>query len=303
MSKEISGDSGVVFNLQKYSVHDGPGIRTLVFLKGCPLKCQWCSNPESQHAYPELLYSASKCIGTAECGYCLQSCSTGAITEGEGKAATNRTLCSNCGSCAKICPAKALENCGKNMTVQQVLDIVEEDSVFYSRSGGGITLSGGEPLLQADFARELLKEAKQRGLDTAIETTGFAKWEDIVKVFEYVDTVHFDIKCLDSEKHKRYTGVSNEEILRNFESVCANFPDLRLIARTPVVPGFNDTEEEVVAISNYIKGMSRYVEYELLGYHRFGEGKYTQLGKKYPFSDVSTLETARLNELKKLAEL
>lgn len=303
MSKEMSRDSGVVFNLQKFSVHDGPGIRTLVFLKGCPLKCQWCSNPESQHPYPEVLYNESKCIGIDECGFCLPSCSTGAIVKAEGKVTINREQCNNCSSCTESCPAKALEICGKTMTVQQVLDIVEEDSAFYSRSGGGITLSGGEPLLQADFARGLLREAKERGLDTAIETTGFAQWEDIVKVFEYVDTVHFDLKCLDAEKHKRYTGVSNEEILHHFESVCANFPNIRLIARTPVVPGFNDTEEDIMAISNYIKGMPRYVEYELLGYHRFGEGKYTLLGRQYQLKNVPTLDPKRLNELKKLAEL
>ncbi|MBP1761871.1 MAG: glycyl-radical enzyme activator family protein [Firmicutes bacterium] len=303
MLQQIGRDTGVVFNIQKFSVHDGPGIRTLVFLKGCPLRCQWCSNPESHSLIPEVLYSNTKCITTAECGYCQQACKTGAITESEGKIAINRDLCTNCGDCAEACPALALEVCGARMTVDEVLDRVEEDSIFYTRSGGGITLSGGEPLVQADFAAELLKEAKQRGMDTAIETTGFSDWENIAKVLKYVDTLHFDIKCMDSEKHKKHTGVSNEKILDNFKRICAEFPGKTIVVRTPVIPGFNDTEEDILAVVDFLRNITRPVEYELMGYHRFGEGKYAALGKTYPLSGVASLDNERLVVLEKLIKL
>jgi len=296
-------NSGLVFNIQKFSVHDGPGIRTMVFLKGCPLRCQWCSNPESQHNYPEMLYNRNKCIGTGECGYCLKACNTGAITEVEGKVAINRELCTHCGDCAEVCPAKAVEICGSAMTVDEVLNVVEEDNIFYTRSGGGITLSGGEPLVQADFASKLLQEAKLRGMDTAIETTGFTKWENIEKVLRFLDTVYFDLKCMDSEKHKKHTGVPNEKILDNFKKICTKFPDTPIIVRTPVIPGFNDTEEDILAIANFIKETSGHIYYELLGYHRFGESKYTSLGRTYFLSSVPTLKQEKLMELEKYTKL
>ena len=294
---------GLVFNIQKFSVHDGPGIRTMVFLKGCPLRCQWCANPESQHSYPDVLYNSNRCIGTGECGYCLKACNTGAITDLDGKVVINRELCTHCGDCAEVCPAKAVEICGGPKTVDEVLDIIEEDSTFYTRSGGGITLSGGEPLSQADFACKLLNEAKQRGLDTAIETTGFTEWENLEKVLKYVDTVYYDIKCMDSLKHRKYTGVSNEKILHNFEKICSEFPDIAIRVRTPIIPGFNDTEKDITAIVDFIKGISRHIDYEILPYHRFGESKYTSLGRTYPLSGVPTLEQEKLMELEKYTKL
>lgn len=304
MKQALKGqDSGLVFNIQKYSVHDGPGIRTIVFLKGCPLKCQWCANPESQHPHSDLLYNPNKCIGTGECGYCLKACKAGAITEIEGKVAINRELCTLCGDCAEACPAKAVEICGVLMTVDEVLNIIEEDSTFYTRSGGGVTLSGGEPLFQADFAGRLLAEAKQRGLDTAIETTGFAEWENITKVLKYTDTVYYDIKCMDSQKHKKYTGVSNEKILFHFKKICTEFPDIAIRVRTPVIPGFNDTKQDIMAIVDFIKGISRHIEYEVLPYHRFGESKYASLGRTYLLKGVPTLEQEKLTELEEYTKI
>lgn len=290
---------GYTFNIQRYSVHDGPGIRTIVFLKGCPLRCRWCANPESQYLQPELAYNENKCIGTKECSFCFRACETGAIKEQDGKIAVDRALCTNCGKCAEACPSKALNMYGKLMSVQEVLNLVEQDSNFYARSGGGMTLSGGEPVLQADFARGLLAEAKRRRINTAIETCGYADWDKVEKVCELADTILYDIKCIDSAKHKEYTGVSNEIVLENFQKLCRCFPGKSILVRTPVIPGFNDTEEDILAIIELIKDFPG-VQYELLGYHRLGEPKYTYMGKEYPLHGVAPLSERRLADLKKL---
>lgn len=290
---------GYTFNIQRYSVHDGPGIRTIVFLKGCPLKCQWCANPESQYVQPELAYNHNKCIGTQECQFCFRACNKGAIEEQEGKITINRELCDNCGKCADICPSKALNMYGKLMAVKEAIDLVEQDSSFYTRSGGGITLSGGEPVLQTDFAVGLLTEAKKRRMNTAIETCGYAEWDKLERVCELVDTILYDIKCMDSDRHKQFTGVNNELILSNFQKLCERFPSKSILVRTPVIPGFNDTEEDILAIIDFIRGMPN-VKYEILGYHRLGEPKYTYIGKEYPLNGVVPLAEGTFSALKKL---
>lgn len=292
--------AGIVFNIQKFSVHDGPGIRTLVFLKGCPLRCQWCSNPESQAGESELAYNESKCIGALECGLCLKVCSTGAIMAKDEKVMINRELCQSCGKCSDICPSNALEIFGEYKDVNDVLKIVEEDSVFYSRSGGGLTLSGGEPLLQHEFVYELVKEAKSRGLDTAIETCGHTEWDNLEKVCKYLNTIFYDIKCIDSDKHRKFTGVKNEKILQNFQKLARHFSDTTIIVRTPIIPGFNDTREDIQAIVDFIKEFPN-VEYELLSYHRFGESKYTYLGRNYPFSGVQKPSEGCMESLRVVA--
>ncbi|MEG6523807.1 (2S)-3-sulfopropanediol dehydratase activating enzyme [Desulfotomaculum sp. 1211_IL3151] len=292
---------GYIFNIQRYSVHDGPGIRTIVFLKGCPLKCQWCANPESQLLQPELAFNNNKCIGTKDCQYCFKVCAQGAIKEKENKIMVDREACNHCGECAEACPAKALTMYGNLKSVQEVLDMVEQDGNFYSRSGGGITLSGGEPILQSDFAIGLLKEAKRRRINTAIETCGYADWTKLEEVCQYVDTLLFDIKSMDAVKHKQYTGVSNDIILDNFKKLCEEFPGKSILVRTPVIPGFNDTEADILAIINFIKGNPN-VKYELLAYHRLGEQKYSYIGKEYLLHGVTPLQEERILALKKLAK-
>ncbi|MGF7186952.1 pyruvate formate lyase activating enzyme, partial [Desulfitispora alkaliphila] len=262
--------SGFVFNIQHYSVHDGPGIRTMVFLMGCPLRCQWCSNPESQSFSPVLAYNESKCIGIHECIMCMEVCMSGAIKKNGDKIILDRELCNNCLLCTETCPSKALNPYGKLMNVKDVIDIVEGDSLFFTRSEGGMTLSGGEPLSQPEFAVSLLKEAKHRRINTAIETCGHVNWPVLKDACEQLDTVLFDIKCMDSNKHQEYTGVSNELILDNFKKMCTEFPSLNKIVRTPIIPGFNDTEADVLAISDFIKDQPN-VTLELLPYHRLGE--------------------------------
>ena len=302
MTQENQPDSrhGYVFNIQRYSLHDGPGIRTLVFLKGCPLRCMWCSNPESQRVEPELAFNRRKCIGVKECGFCVKECPDGAIHEAEdGLVRIDREACGKCFRCVEACPAKALTLFGKLMSVDEVLHVVETDGIFYARSGGGLTLSGGEPLVQADFVVELLKEAKKRRIDTSMETCGLVDWKDLERACRHLDSILYDIKSMDPVKHKEFTGASNERVIENFLRLCEAFPDLPKRVRTPVVPGFNDTEEEIGAILDFIQGKPN-VEYEPLAYHRLGQPKYEYLDREYPLGDVK-LDQQKMKELERMA--
>ncbi len=285
-NSEITSIKGIVFNIQKYSVHDGPGIRTVVFLKGCPLACRWCSNPESQSFQPQLAYNEKKCITLSECLRCAEVCTAGALTQGDNdKIQVTWNGCTDCLACVDVCPAEALVSYGETQNVKDVIDQVEKDASFYARSGGGLTIGGGEPLAQPEFALALLKEAKHRYMKCAIETCGYAKKEDLLEACKYCKMIMFDIKSMDSVKHKEFTGKGNEKILENFEAVRETYPKLTIRVRTPVVPGFNDTEVDIQAIVDYIKDKN--VEYELLPYHRLGTQKYTNIGRDYPLGDVS----------------
>jgi pyruvate formate lyase activating enzyme len=292
-------DRGLVFNIQKFSLHDGSGIRTLVFLKGCPLACRWCSNPESQSFAPELAYNAEKCIGTDECGECRPVCASGAIGErGDGKVEIDRGLCDDCGECVDRCPSRALELFGKSMSVDEVIGVVEEDGGFYARSGGGLTVSGGEPLSQAAFVSRLLQRARGRGIDTALETSGLCGWTDLREACAHLDQLFFDVKCLDPARHERGAGVANAVILANLRRVCEEFPELAITVRTPVVPGFNDSAEEIGAIARFLEALRGDLCYELLPYHRFGEVKYRQLGRAYPLPDLAPPSPQHMKRLR-----
>ena len=275
---------GCIFNIQQFSVHDGPGIRTIVFLKGCPLRCLWCSNPESQQFYPELVFNSNKCIGESECGRCLSPCSHGVMQSPlRGDLPLKRDLTCDCR--VDNCPAAALSVFGKSKSVNEVLDIVEADSAFYARSGGGLTISGGEPLGQPQYTLNLLREAKYRRIDRAIETSGYVEWSILEQASEYLNSIIYDIKCLDDHKHIQGTGVSNKLILENFEKLCVRFPNLPILVRTPIIPGFNDSVEDITAIADFIKDKAN-VQYELLPYHRLGQAKYLALGREYPLGEV-----------------
>jgi pyruvate formate lyase activating enzyme len=282
-----SNDKGLIFNIQKFSLHDGSGIRTLVFLKGCPLACKWCSNPEGQSYAQQLAFNVNKCIGTAECGICIHACERHAIAEtGDGKVEINRESCTNCGECVEACPSRALELFGRYMTVDEVLSVVEEDGSFYARSDGGLTLSGGEPLSQPGFVSRLLGKAQSRGLDTALETSGLCAWEDLEAACHHVNQLFYDIKSLDTAKHRSYAGVDNKPILENFRRLCVAFPNLPIVVRTPVIPGFNDSPDDIKEIVFFLNKTGAPIAYELLPYHRFGEPKYHQLGKVYLLGDI-----------------
>ncbi len=284
---------GNVFNIQKYSVHDGPGIRTIAFLKGCPLKCRWCSNPESQESRPELAFNENRCLTVSKCKHCINACERGAITRrDDDKIVINRSLCEGCSMpCSKACPANSLIVYGEHRSVDSVLNVVEQDSAFYTRSGGGMTLSGGEPLMQGDFATALLREARKRRLKTAIETCGVAPWSSFEKAAPHLSSVLFDIKHMDSQRHIEFTGASNERVLDNFTKLVENYPNTPILARTPIIPGFNDSVEAVTAIANFLKPFT-HVRYEMLPYHRLGTQKYTFLCRTAPMGDVTLPQEA-----------
>lgn len=287
-----------VFNIQHYSLHDGPGIRTVIFLKGCPMRCRWCCNPESQRYEQEISYLADKCIGLSECGFCKRELPADGVSFASGKAELDMEKCRLCLRCADVCPSKAIKLEGKEYTVRQLIDIAERDAAFY-KDGGGITVSGGEPLTHGDFLIGLLKEAKRRHITTAVETCGYAEYSVLHDAAGYLDDIMFDIKSMNEQKHIEYTGRSNSVILDNFARLCADFPHLRKRVRTPLIPTFNDTEEDIFAITAFLKGKEN-ITYELLPYHCFGRGKYKTLGREYPMGDLK-LDMEKFEKLKAIA--
>jgi pyruvate formate lyase activating enzyme len=248
-------NSGIVFNIQKYSVHDGPGIRTVVFLKGCPLRCRWCSNPESQKLQPQVAYNRNKCLTLDHCVRCLEVCTAGAIKAGaENRVQIDRDICTECLLCAQACPARALSVYGETMTVAP------------------------------EFAVALLTEARRRRINTAMESCGFCSWEALEKACGVLDTLLYDVKSMDPEKHRVFTGVSNELILDNLRRAREAFPGLAIWVRTPIVPGFNDSVEDIRPILKHIEAMPD-VCFEALDYHRMGKPKYEYLGLEFPMGD------------------
>ena len=279
---------GIVFNIQKYSVHDGPGIRTIAFLKGCHLHCRWCCNPESQLHEPQLAFNKKRCIGLDKCQHCLEVCTRGALVrEEDDSLRIDRSLCKGCSMpCAEACVADALNIYGEKKTVDEVLKVIEEDAPFYARSGGGMTLSGGEPFLQADFALALLREARARYIRTCVETCGLADQNVMLEGAKFLNFILFDIKNMDPEKHREWTGHTNEKILENFRAVCEEVPDKTVRARTPIIPGFNDNARAVEAIAEFLEPFGSHVQYEMLPYHKFVREKYFYLGRDYAMGDA-----------------
>jgi len=282
---------GVLFNIQRYSLHDGPGIRTIPFLKGCPLSCKWCSNPESQRPQPELIFKKNDCI---RCGKCVDICPQRALSV-TNPYFIDRSACIQCGKCCEVCPTQALEMKGKRMTVADVMRELQKEENLYRRSGGGITLSGGEPLAQPEFARELLKACKAKGWHTAIETTGFTQPEVIDEVFPYVDLALADIKAINPTVHLSNTGVDNRRILENL--IRMSFIT-KVIVRIPVVQGVNDNIEEIRSIGEFARLMSNVDTIHLLPYHSYGENKYQLLGRIYPLGDVQKISEEKMTLLK-----
>lgn len=293
----VNSREGMIFDIQRFSIHDGSGIRTLVFMKGCPLDCLWCCNPESQSTTPELMLFPSRCIG---CGACREACQNQAVAPGgAGVLVTDRSLCRVCGRCVEVCPVEARALRGRVISVEEVLREVERDEIFYRTSGGGVTVSGGEPLLQAAFVAELLKACRCQGISTAIETCGHAPWEDFVLVLAHTDTVLFDIKHVDPIAHRRFTGVGNELILANLGRVVRS--GTHVVLRLPLVPGCTADADTVRAVATLARELG-IAELHLLPYHRLGESKYQALGRSYLPQGLTPSSAEEMQGLKRIAE-
>ncbi len=288
--------AGIIFDIQRFSVHDGPGIRTLIFIKGCPLSCLWCSNPESQKKEPQIMFIRNNCIG---CRKCLSVCAVNAINF-NSSFRIDYDKCIQCGKCIDVCYSNALNMAGYKRTVKEVLDEVKKDNIYYRRSGGGITLSGGEPLAQPEFTKELLKACKASGLHTAIETTAFAFEDALKKVLPWLDLVLLDIKTMDYNKHIKYIGQSNEKILQNAKLI-AQF-GIPIIVRIPIITGFNDDISSIKDITNFAISLKSVKEIHIMPYHRLGQNKYEYLGYEYKLKELESPTKDKLILLKETVE-
>ena len=284
--------------MQRFAIHDGPGIRTLIYMKGCPLKCLWCSSPQTQKPSTEILHIELNC---KKCGSCIEVCSNNAITiSDKNDIQIDRKLCNSCGECVETCLNQALKLAGNKVTVEELFKEVNKDSPFYRRSNGGITVGGGEPTMQHEFVTAFLKRCKQIYIHTAMESCGYVKWEYLEKLLEHLDLVYFDIKHMDPLVHKELTGVSNELILENIKKASALRP---VIIRIPVATGLNDSDENILATARFATGLgSNLQRIEILPYHKFGTHLYDQLGIEYKLKDVDPPSDERMEKLKELIE-
>jgi len=287
-------DNGIVFDIKKFSVHDGPGIRTTVFLKGCDLQCWWCHNPESQRTAPELLLRPNLCIG---CRACVSECPQCAITWDTHRLITDREKCVCCGRCVSVCYADAREIVGREMTIDQVMAEIMRDAPFYDQSAGGVTFSGGEPLLQPDFLLGLLQACKAQGINTAVDTCGHVPTESLDRVGEYVDLFLYDLKLIDSERHRRVTGVPNTRVLANLRHL--DQTGARVIVRIPIIPGINDDTDNIGQTAQFIRALPSVERVDLLAYHQVGLDKYERLGRISPMPQTAAPDPADLDQIKR----
>ena len=270
--KRLAG--GIVFDIMRYSVRDGPGIRTTVFLKGCPLSCAWCHNPESRSAGVEMMLFPERCI---DCGDCSRSCPNGVMTGPAGE-------CDRCGSCAAVCQTGAREVAGRKMTAEKVMAEVERDIIFYDQSGGGVTFSGGEPLAQAGFLLELLAGCRERKIHATVDTTGYCPLDKLLQVSELTNLFLYDLKVMDQELHKRYTGVSNRLVLDNLRELASRRKNI--VIRVPVIPGINDDRGNITDTGRFVSSLPGVNKVQILPYHRAGVEKYRRLGLEYNLSGL-----------------
>lgn len=304
--------TGKVYDIQGFSVQDGPGIRTTVFLKGCPLRCPWCHSPESQQFHNQLSWISIRCVGISKCGKCLDACEKNAISPGEvtQHAATrgdiqhvriNREVCDNCGDCEKVCYHEALYICGKDYTVDELIERVSKDTPFYETSGGGVTVSGGEPLSQFQFTREFLKGLKASGIHTALDTTGFAKSDCITAVLPYTDLFLYDLKHMDNDAHQKVVGVPNDIILENARQIARAGGNMQI--RVPVIPGFNDSEKQILQTGAFCQSLGKAVTViQLLPYHTLGVMKYQRISNGNAALEAKPPSEKKINRLKSVLE-
>lgn len=282
MSNENDQATGLIFNIQKFSIQDGPGIRTTVFMKGCPLNCPWCSNPEGICNTPQIMVLDRKCIS---CKKCASICPTQAIRFENTTRIIDWERCIQCLECGENCPSRSIEVAGVYKTVDEVFKIVVQDEMYYRTSGGGVTVSGGEALRQWEFVLELFKKCKKAGYHTTLDTTGFCKWKNMEKVLQYTDLILFDLKHMDSERHKEITGISNDVIIENLKQAAKI---AKIWLRIPLTSGFNDSESNMMATGELAKSIQA-EKISLLPHHDWGKEKYARLGKTYTFNEVEAL--------------
>ena len=274
--------SGIVFDIKRYAIHDGPGIRTTVFFKGCPFVCAWCHNPESKASQAQILYTRKRCIG---CVKCVEACPRDALTLTIDGIRTDDEKCLRCGICDAACPAQARELAGRRQSVADLMAVIEKDVLFYDQSGGGVTFSGGEPLVQVEFLTALLTACGTRGIHRAVDTTGYTDTDTLMKIAERTDLFLFDLKIMDPEKHRIHTGVSNEQILKNLQTLAER--KIPIIIRLPLIPGVNDDADNLAQTGSFVAGLDGVRQIDILPYHRAAAGKYLKMNVPDPASGIS----------------
>lgn len=275
---------GQIFDIQRFCTHDGPGIRTTVFFQGCPLRCKWCHNPESRKMEAVIAFYGTKCIN---CRRCMEACENGGMLESEQH--VNRALCQRCGRCAEACPTEALQMIGRQESVEQIVATVLRDLPFYKTSGGGATLSGGEPFFQPEFAHELLSTLKQNEVSTAVETCGAVPWSRIADSLDLVDLFLYDCKIIDADKHMEFCGADNAMILQNARRIADTGKNI--VLRTPIIPGINDSTHDIQLLADFVMSLPENASLELMPYHAIGSGKYIAIGLPEPLPGVPSLES------------
>ncbi len=287
---------GIIFDIKRYAIHDGPGIRTTVFLKGCPLQCQWCQNPEGIESRPEILLRSRRCA--EDCDACVPACPQGAISKKGRYVEFETEKCDFCRKCEDVCVYDALEVVGREVTVHEALEEIERDRVFFEESGGGITFSGGEPLMQLDFVQAILAEIKKRNIHTTLDTSGYVNFKDLERISDHVDLFLYDIKIMDEKKHKKYTGVSNAIILENLHKLSKRGTPVTV--RIPLISGINDDEQNVEFFAEYMQTLINIKHISLLPYHSGGCEKYRNLRKEEPLKTFQPPTEERIDEIKQI---
>jgi pyruvate formate lyase activating enzyme len=296
-NSEAATAKRLVLSITRMTIHNGPGIRTLILFKGCPLRCLWCSTPEAQKDEAEIALYPDKCI---HCEQCVPVCPMNAINLTGETISINRVMCNNCGKCVQVCYAEAIKLLGQEMTVEELLTEAKKDAIVYKHSRGGVTISGGEPLLNPNFTKELLRTFKEESISVGVDTCGHVPWTNIEKVLPYIDFFLWDIKHMNSEEHRKYTGVSNNLILSNARS--ASKRNIPLYIRVPVIPGYNDSEENIRATCEFARGLSSLEEVNLLPLHHLGRARYDSLNRAYLIANVPVTPDSVLQNIKRLVE-